>query len=388
MPPKKVNKTKPWTKQHIVKYNWLFNWYTKTYDNDAIKETFIELNKRNLMSLIENNKEWSMGSKEGLLFMVARWLHNNKNDEKFVKLYSQAGFNLLKEKDKIEGRNEMDEKELENHRNIEYLTNCLDIHDTHKEDNIKEHYKHLLLLMLIKQPPLRTSFYTTAKFLRLSSSNNKTDNYIYITRKGKLKIYYIVNHDKASNYKLYNMNKTLNKIKIDDQELINFINYSFVTYPRKYLFEINEKPISDATLLKWLRDISRTPLINIDMVRSAYITQFYESNKTFDKREELSKQMRHSQQTAGKNYLKVSNEESVEPEEQINTLNKTIINLQNELSNCMNKLSIYQSTPEEQKKFSKRKKDIIYLLNKGSKSKPETIKIYDIKFDDKTNLYY
>ena len=46
--------------------------------------------------------------------------------------------------------------------------------------------------------------------------NNKTDNYIYITRKGQLKVSYIVNHDKASNSKLYNMKKELSKIKLDN----------------------------------------------------------------------------------------------------------------------------------------------------------------------------
>ena len=66
------------------------------------------------------------------------------------------------------------------------------MHKERADENIIEHYKHLLLMMLIKQPPLRTSFYTTAKFLRLYTQNNKTDNYIYITRKGKLKIYYIL----------------------------------------------------------------------------------------------------------------------------------------------------------------------------------------------------
>ena len=73
MPPKKlIDKIKPWTKNHITNYNWLYNWYIKTYDKDAIKESFIDDNKRKLMGLIENNDSWSMSSKESLLFMVAR----------------------------------------------------------------------------------------------------------------------------------------------------------------------------------------------------------------------------------------------------------------------------------------------------------------------------
>ena len=50
MPPKQlINKTKPWTKEHILKYNWLYNWYIKNYDNEANKETFIDDNDRRAM---------------------------------------------------------------------------------------------------------------------------------------------------------------------------------------------------------------------------------------------------------------------------------------------------------------------------------------------------
>jgi len=389
MPPKKItNKKKPWTDLHEKKFIWLYNWYKTNYDTNANKDTFIDQNKRQLMSLILNNQSWSDGSKEALLFMIARYLYNIKNNDRYVKLYSQAGFDLLQEKDKIEARNELDDKEKENHRNMEYLNNSLEVHKEQSKENITEHYKHLLLMMLIKQPPLRTSFYSSAKFLRLLTQNNKKDNYVYITRKGKLKVYYIVNKDKASNYKLYNMNKELSKIKLENEELVNYINYSFITYPREYLFEKNGKPLSDATLLKYLRDITKTPLINFDMIRSAYITYFYEHNKTFDKREQLSKQMRHSQQTASKNYLKVSNSEPIQPEEQIINLNKRIIQLQNNVDDCHNKLGVFQSNPDDEKKFNKKKRDIIYLLNKGRQSKTDTIKKYGILYDEKTKLYY
>ena len=80
----------------------MFNWYSKTHDNEAIKESFIDENKRKLMSLIENNKDWSTSSKE-ILFMIARYLHNKNNTDKYVKLYSQAGYNLMQEIEKNEG---------------------------------------------------------------------------------------------------------------------------------------------------------------------------------------------------------------------------------------------------------------------------------------------
>lgn len=388
MPPKAKKQTsKPWTKIHQSKYNWLFNWFAKNHDINADNETFIDEHKRKLMTLIEK-ENWSEGSKEGLYFMIARYLFNKNNNDKYSKLYSQAGYNLKQERDKLEGQNELDDKEKENYRDMEYLNNCLEIHKDKAFENLREHYKHLLLMLLIKQPPLRTSFYTTAKFIRLQAENNKDDNFIYITRKGKLKVYYIVNKDKASNYKLYNMNKELSKIKLEDSELVNFINESFNKYPRKYLFEINEKPITDATLLKYLREITNTKQINIDMMRSAYITYFYEHNKTFNKREILSQQMRHSQATASKNYLKVNDFEKVHPSEQIKILNKEIIMLNKIINDYTNKLKIYEESPENEKAIAKKRSDIIYLLNKGKQSKPETIEKYNIQFDEKTKLYF
>ena len=44
------------------------------------------------------------------------------------------------------------------------------------------------------------------------------------------------------------MLKELNKCKIDNEEIVNYINYSFIDYPRL----LTEKPLSDATLLKSL----------------------------------------------------------------------------------------------------------------------------------------
>ena len=389
MPPKKNKITqKPWTAQHVKKFNWLYNWFSTNKEN-VNKETFIDENKRQLLSLIEKNENWSNGSKEGLLFMIARYLYNKNNKDRYIKLYSEAGYQLLKDKENLEQQNQMDEKEKENHKTIEYLKNILESHDDKANENIIEHYKHLFLMMLIYQPPLRTSFYSSSKFLRLLIKDNKDTNYVYITRKGKLKIYYIVNKDKASNYKLYNVNKNLSKIKIENEELVKFINESFIKYPRTYLFEVNTKPVSDAILLRWLRSITDTPLINIDMIRSAYITWFYENNKTYGSRDKLSREMRHSQATASKNYLKVSNEPVLPPDEQINNLNNEIIKLKIEIQNLNIKLVAYEGNNEIDKKFRKKRNDILFLLNnKNHTAKDVTIKKYDIIYDDSTKLYY
>ena len=48
---------------------------------------------------------------------------------------------------------------------------------------------------------------------------------------------FIVNKDKATNYRVYKKNKNLSNIVIENQRLADLIVESFQKYPRKYLFE-------------------------------------------------------------------------------------------------------------------------------------------------------
>ena len=146
------NIIKEWSTIHQKKFIWLFNWFKNNYNNEATKETFIIKNKKQLIDLINKNENWSNSSKESLYFMISRYLYNINNNDRYIKIYSQLGFNLMKQKEQLEGKNELDEKEKQNYRTIEYLNNCLDVHKIKEDDNINEHYKHLLLMMLIHQP--------------------------------------------------------------------------------------------------------------------------------------------------------------------------------------------------------------------------------------------
>ena len=186
-------------------FNWLFNYYKQLYP-DAEIETFIDINKKSLMSLIEKNENWKDGSREGLLFMIARYLHN-KGETRYNKMYSETAHNLTLKIRAHEEHNELDEREEANFRTHEFfetLINNINIEDI---STIEQHYKYLLLNMLVYQPPLRTSFYSTAKFLRAKDDNDKINNFVWINRRGMLKKNCIVNRDKASNYKVYNINK-------------------------------------------------------------------------------------------------------------------------------------------------------------------------------------
>ena len=380
-----MNNKKPWSAAHEKLYSMLYNHY-KTIKQTIDEFTFIEDNKRFLKSIIEKNDKWKNSTKESLYFMVARYLENfdNKN-VKYVKIYKQSGYDLMQLNRKKENDNLQDEKEIENYRSHDYFINLL---NNIKPDDIKTkigHFQYLLLNMLVLQPPLRTSFYISAQFLRKILENDKTTNYIWINKKGSLKVYYIVNNDKVSKTKNYSMNKNLNYIKIENENLIKLINDSYEKYPRKYLFEIDGKPITNSTYLNWLRKITDVKNINNDMIRSSYINWFYDNNKSLSEKEKLSTLMRHSVLTAQRNYLKVIDENvkldgiTDDNIKKIKTENEL---LKSKLENCTNENKLTDA------QFNKRRRDVIYKANKKeSEIKQHTLTKYKITFDENLNKY-
>lgn len=382
-------KTKPWTAAHKTKYEWLYNYMFKNYDN-IDKLTFIEDNKRQLMGIIDKNTNWSDSSKEGLYFMISRYLFNKKNNDRYIKLYSQKGFELMQKTKATEELNILDDKEKLYFRDRDFFINILNNKEAFP-NSLNGHYEYLLLSLLVLQPPLRTSFYNSASLLKTLDVNNKKDNYIYLNRRGKIHAYFIVNKDKASNYKLYNMDKTLNKIEIENQTLCNLINDSFKTYPRTFLFELKNKAISTATILKMLRNISGVEGLTVDIMRSSYITWFYKHNKQYGQRDELSRHMRHSQATASKNYLKIFEDDEEQPrgtvQEKPNNNNTVIFKLTEQIKELENKIKTC-SKDEDETLLKKRRADIIYRINKkGVIPKASTLEKYNIVLNTRSQHY-
>ena len=367
-----------WSKADKARYSMLYT-YLKTKIKDLDELTFIDEKKRGIMSQIENNKNWADTTKESLYFMVAKYLKIS-NDLRYSKLYSQKGYDLMMENRKRESDNKQDDKEIENYRSHEFL---LDVIDNIKPDDIrtkKTHLQFLLLNLLVLQPPVRTNYYITAKFIFTERENDKINNFIWITKRGKLKVNYIVNQDKVSKTKVYNMNKKLSTISIENDKLSKLINESYKKYPRNYLLEIDDKPITHATFLDWLRKITDVKLINNDILRSSYINWFYENNKTMASREKLALQMRHSVMTAQKNYRKIIEENPTEkPVEELKLENEI---LNNKLTNCESENKLTDA------KYNKRRRDIIFKVNnKGVTPKESTLDKYNIIYDDIKEKY-
>ena len=374
--PKNIKTWNDWSANDESRYSMLYS-YLKTKIKDLDEFTFIEDKKRNIMSQIENNKNWAETTKEAIFFMVAKYLKAS-NDPRYGKMYSQKGYEYMMENRKKENENKQDPKEIENYRSHDFLLNVL---DNIKPENLttkKANLQYLLLNLLVLQPPLRPDYYLTTKFIFTEKENDNKNNFIWITKRGKVKVNYIVNQDKVSKTKIYNMNKKLSIISIENDKLVKLINESYKKYPRNYLLEIDDKPITHATFLEWLRKITDVKLINNDILRSSYINWFYDNNKTMGSREKLALQMRHSVLTAQKNYRKVI--ETVEkPLDELKLENEV---LNNKLTNCESENKLTDA------KYNKRRRDIIYKINnKGVTPKEETLNKYNITYDDIKEKY-
>ena len=233
--------------------------------------------------------------------------------------------------------------------------------------------------MLTYQPPVRSSFYTNCKFIIKEIDNDKVNNFVRISRRKPITVSYIINDDKVSGSKVYSMNKELSSIKIVDPKLTNLIIDSYDKYPRRYLFEVNEKPISQPTLLSWLRNITKVDAINVDMMRSSYINWFYEHNKSIGARSLLANQMRHSVLTSMRNYVKVFDD--VKPSDPLPT---NVVELQTEIYQ-LKKDCISENVGDVQ--FRKRRRDAIRTMNAGGAPRESTLNKYNITYDTETKLY-
>lgn len=376
-----------WSDIHQKKYLWLYNYLVELDEKNKKlnKDNYLlKFNKRNLIKIIQNNQNWGDSSMESIFFMIARWLEINDPNSNFIKQFKQLGYDLKVKRDKKEGQNELDDKEKENIQPFEYFVNLLENNKYEDMKTKEKHYEYLILALLVLQPPVRTSFYTSCKITKTLNDLDDDQNYIFIKPD---QAFFIINKDKVSNTKKYSSKGELRYIDIENKKLIKILNDSIKDFPRNYLFESNLKTgIKDETFLKYLRNITFIKHLNVDMMRSIYITHFYNKNKTYKARDDLALKMRHSTITASKNYYKVSTD--IEPNKEIEELKQQNVKLTlriKELEDQINNLT----NNKDDKQMEKMKKDIIYKANiKNIKPKESTMSKYGIKYDEANKKYY
>ena len=264
---------KVWSKVHAKLKKTMKNYLGKIEGSPLNEDTFIDEKKRVFSKIIESNPKWGDSNRMAYFYMISRYLDLKNPKDKYVKIYAQKGYDLQQKIEKETGQNKLDGKEVDSYRDYDYFRKILyNIPD--EKDTLKSNYERLLLSVMILQPPLRTSFYRTATFINSIKDNNKKDNFIHINKRGKKSVTFIVNKDKASNYKVYKKNPALSLIKVESQELVDFIIDSLTRYPRKYFFEnpSTKKSLDDNALLRKLRDITKIKKVNFQMMRSIYIT--------------------------------------------------------------------------------------------------------------------
>lgn len=376
-----------WTSEHLRKYRWLFNKLSET-DNKLNEENYLlKISKTKLIKSIKNFK-LSDSSTESIFFTVARYYEINKpEEENKIKEFKQLGYNLKIKRQNKDADNELDEKEKDNYRDLDYFKTLVKNINYNDITNIKDHYQYLLLNLLVYQPPVRTNFYNTA-IITTSNKHDNDKNYLWLTKKGKDRAYYIINTDKVSNTKQYKNNPDLSVIEIENNDLIKLIYDSFKKYPRDYLFEnlTTKTKMKPDTLLSYLKQVTKLN-INFDMMRSIFVTDFHNKNKTLKSKQGLAKKMRHSVAISQQAYYK-----NVEPETKHdkNELVEENILLKQQVQDLKQQiLKLQEQLKPDDKLYNKRKADILYNLNeRGNTPKQTTLDKYGIKFDNKANKYY
>ena len=360
---------KIWSNEHIKEHKRLFNLYKKEKDNIEL-HNYIDLNKRDVYRFISNLK-LSNSSKEKLFFVVARYL-DIKKDRYYTKKYKQAGYDLKILNEEKENQNLMDDKEKDKYQPLEYFEEIVKKYDYNNLTN-----SQLLLSLLVLQPPLRTSFYYNAKMIKRSKDNNKIDNFLLMNRS---KCQYIVNNDKVSNTKVYANNKN-SVIDIMNKNLCKAIISRYKNNPTEYLF--GDKKLTNATINNWIEKETKITGLNVDNMRSIYITAKYQLNLNYGEKRKLALQMRHSVDTASKNYFKIIPEEK----QHKNIDEKNCEEIKLELEYFKNKEK-YLSINKD-KTYRKKRYDIIYSLNKNNYTpKKDTIEKYNIKYNEELKEYY
>ena len=124
--------------------------------------------------------------------------------------------------------------------------------------------------------------------------------------------------------------------------------------------------MNDSTILKWLRDITDIKGLTVDMLRSSYITDFYDKNKTFKSRKELARNMRHSVMTAARNYLKV---EDTPINLRFEELEKENARLKIDNTKLKNELEHYKETEDAKEKRRKKLNFLCTALKQDERGK-------------------
>ena len=98
--------------------------------------------------------------------MLLNWYNKFDPKTENIELFKKEGWALRNKIEKDEGNNEMSKNEAANMKPLSYFQDILNSYDLNKvlEDKA-QFFKYLLLAFVILQPPIRTSFYSSAQII-------------------------------------------------------------------------------------------------------------------------------------------------------------------------------------------------------------------------------
>lgn len=223
---------------------------------------------------------------------------------------------LKEEQDKAEDQ-EMSEKRKKNFVTLdESLQLQKELEAKFNQDpTLENNIKMLLVSLYCLQPPLRMNYndmklhdsINDVMINQKGSDSIAKSNYIKWTNTINKWVVYL-NKDKVS----HGHNGKLSKhgvgiITIDNSHMNYLITESFRLFPRLYLLcdlEDSNKPMSPKQFLTTLKR-SYGKGVTTDILRSSYITEFYNSKKSIKQKNTLACMMRHSRGTADLVYNKL-----------------------------------------------------------------------------------
>ena len=181
MPAKKKT---PWSDANQKDFNALYNYLVKIKafdDLDDHKFDYPTHYGKKLFDIIKDNKALGDGAKKDKYYMLLNWYQKFEPKNENIELFKKEGWALRNKIEKDEGNNEMSVAEKANMQPLSYFQDILKSYDLNKvlEDKA-QFFRYMLLAFVILQPPIRTSFYSSAQIIYKKSHDDKQTNFILI----------------------------------------------------------------------------------------------------------------------------------------------------------------------------------------------------------------
>lgn len=269
---------------------------------------------------------------------------------------------------------------------------------------------YLLLSLYTYQPPIRREWANMKITEEKPNPTERDKYYLWIDEK----------HDKMTVYirdKKYSK-IGIGKIEIESETLKQLIRNSLKRFPREYVLA-NQKNADHAGPLDQgftglMKKIFKKKSVGVDLLRSAYVSHFYESKSmdeeskrerhTLADKEALAKKMRHTADTAQREYQRFTAEpeakerkvetdsdtETDESESEDEEYKERKARLQRKWRReNKDKIKKYNQQYQEKNRHAHNRATLIDKLNKGENLRPNAASIayYDLEQDPKTGIW-